>query len=78
VKDNEEEEMVVATSAEKAGLVFPVKKSLRADLLAVAVALMRATQLEVLRPRQLKLELEERHGSRRWIVVVVGWRWFEL
>jgi hypothetical protein len=53
VKDDEEVEMVVATSAEKEGLVFPVKKSLRADFFAAAVALMRATQLEVSRPRRL-------------------------
>jgi hypothetical protein len=74
VKADEAEDGVVATLG-KEELVLPVKKPFRADFFATAVALMRATQLDGLRPR--RLNLKKGMVFEVWRVVVVGWRWFE-
>jgi hypothetical protein len=74
MKLDEAEQGVVATSGEEE-LVFPVKRSLRADFLAAAAVFMRAIQLDGLRPRRLNLKKGMVLEVGR--VVVVGWRWFE-
>jgi hypothetical protein len=65
MKADEPEEGVVTTSEED-GLVFPVKKSLRADFFAAAAVLMQEIQLEGLRSRRLNLKERHCHCSRSW------------